>query len=190
MIYIAFGAFSFLLLYIFDFNKLYPINKLCNLCFGAGCIGLAGATLFLLIKGIPDNWFWAGSIPFLLLSFLGLLFMLYSLFFALPFRKTYIEGDGNKVVDTGLYALCRHPGVIGFFAMYIFLWLATGSSLVFAAAIIWTVMDIIHVWVQDRYFFPKALRGYEAYRQKTPFLIPTKKSLNNCLAFFRKGRIL
>lgn len=190
MTYIILGALSFVFLYIFDLHKLSPISRLCNLCFAAGCLGLAGATFLLLFQGISRPWFWQGSIPFLLLSFLSFLFMLYALFFALPFNRTYLQGDGNQVVDTGLYALCRHPGVLGFFAMYLFLWLATGSSLVLAAALIWTGMDILHIWVQDRYFFPKALKGYEAYRRTTPFLIPTKKSMADCLEDFRKGRSL
>ncbi len=37
------------------------------------------------------------------------------------------------MVDTGLYALCRHPGVIFFFLAYLCMAFAAGSDLMFWA---------------------------------------------------------
>lgn len=107
----------------------------------------------------------------------------YTLFFALPFRKTYCGAeDIEKVIDTGMYALCRHPGVIWFFFLFLFLWMASGKAMMLQAAIIWTIMDIIHVYIQDRWIFPKTLTGYELYKEKAPFLIPNLSSIRKCMA--------
>ena len=104
--------------------------------------------------------------------------MLYALFIALPFQKTYMEIEkDNKVIDKGMYALCRHPGVLWFFFFYLFLWLASGKMIIMWAGIIWTIMDIIHVYVQERWLFPKNLRGYDQYQKRVPFLIPNARSI-------------
>jgi len=48
---------------------------------------------------------------------------------------------------------------------------------------VWTICDIIHVYLQDRFFFPRMFKDYDVYIRKVPFMIPTRKSLNN---FFKK----
>lgn len=117
------------------------------------------------------------------MSISSLLLIIYSLFFALPFGKTYIEVEkGNTVVDTGMYALCRHPGVIWFFFFYLFLWLASGKMMIMWAGIIWTGMDIVHVYVQDRWLFPKNLNGYDSYKHKVPFLVPNLASIKKSIS--------
>ena len=43
--------------------------------------------------------------------------LIYTLFFALPFDETYAkQNNGRYVCDRGVYALCRHPGILCFFA--------------------------------------------------------------------------
>ncbi|MGI6685579.1 MAG: hypothetical protein ACOX47_08970 [Bacillota bacterium] len=118
-----------------------------------------------------------------ILAAISLLLIPYALFFALPFRKTYIETENkNTVVDQGMYALCRHPGVMWFFFFYFFLWLTSGKMTVMWAGMIWTIMDIIHVYVQDRWLFPKTLIGYDSYQEKVPFLVPNLKSIKQLLS--------
>jgi hypothetical protein len=43
-------------------------------------------------------------------------------------------------------------------------------------------MDLLHVYVQDRFFFPKTISGYRAYQAATPFLLPTQASFRRCVA--------
>jgi len=174
MFFLVLGCIAFIFLYIFDLNKIFFFNKYINICFALGCVLLVVSTVGILLSD-PNTF--AVSILlhmfFGLLSSISLLLMLYSLFFALPFSKTYIVLEkGNAVVDTGMYALCRHPGVIWFFFFYLFLFLASGKMMIMWSGIAWTAMDIIHVYVQDNWLFPKALAGYDHYKIKVPFLIP------------------
>ena len=183
MIYIAIGCLAFVFLYAFDLNKIIFLHKNINICFAIGIALLAVSTTGVLFSNnksfevpVPSQLFFG------LLSIIAMLLTLYSLFFALPFGKTYIEVEKVRpVVDTGMYALCRHPGVIWFFFSYLFLWLASGKIVMMWAGILWTVMDIIHVYVQDRWLFPKTLNGYDQYKRKFPFLIPNLGSIKKSI---------
>lgn len=171
------GCLAFGLLYIFDYNKIEARIQWLNSFFGIGVIILAYSSWQVIFS--PSAGFSVSaeiSAVFYGLAGISALFMLYALFGALPFKKTYVEGASTELIDTGVYALCRHPGVWGFFFMYMFAFLASGKWIVLAACICWTMMDIIHVWVQDRYFFPKTLPGYQQYQQTTPFLFFTRES--------------
>ncbi len=186
---LAFGCLAFAFLYIFDLNKLIFIHKICCVCFAVGIVLLTAATAGILVT---DSVYF--QLPFLFrivfgaLSFISLVLLIYSLFFALPFTKTYVKAEkNNKVVDAGAYALCRHPGVICFFFFYFFLWLVSGKMLVMWACLIWTMIDILHVYLQDRWFFPKILNNYNVYKREVPFLIPTRSSFKQCLATLPKG---
>lgn len=184
MIFIFTGCLAFILFYIFDLNKMKFLNKNINLCFFAGVVFFSASTVGVLLG---SQKIFEVSIPlqifFGILSISSLVLMFYSLFFALPFGKTYVEATkAGPVVDTGMYALCRHPGVIWFFLFYLFLWLASGKMMMMWAGIIWTVMDIIHVYVQDRWLFPKTLNSYDRYKLEVPFLIPNFVSIKRYIS--------
>jgi len=187
--FIAIGCLAFIFLYIFDFNKVIFIHRICYACFAAGVALLVVATMGILLGDVECFRVpYSLRVLFGMLSTGSLIIMIYSLFFALPFAKTYIKIEKkNKVIDTGIYALCRHPGVIGFFFFYLFLWLASGNMLIMWAGLIWTAMDVIHVYLQDRWFFPKTLNDYNAYKRKVPFLIPTRNSFKQCIATLPTG---
>ncbi len=186
MHFIGMGCLSFIFFYLFDLNKIFLIHKWISIFFAIGVVLLTVSTMALwfgnfMIPEIfyPMQWLWGA------LSFISLSLMIYTLFLGIPFTKTYIEfNKENFVVDTGVYALCRHPGVIWFFFFYLFLWLASGKIILMWAAIVWTFMDIIYVYVQDRWLFPKTLIGYDAYKSSVPFLIPDLVSIRKCMQSF------
>ncbi len=185
--YIVLGCIGFGFLYIFDFNKVKKIHWVFNTFFAIGVLLIAIASIALFI--IPIQMFSLGSLlsgVFYALAILAAVQMFYSLFGALPFKSTYVSAKANQTIDTGMYALCRHPGVWGFFLMYLALFLATGNMLLLMACVIWTIMDVIHVWIQDKYFFPKTLLGYSNYQQTTPFLLFNPSSIRRCIQTFRK----
>ena len=184
MIFIIIGCIAFIFLYIFDLNKIVFLHRNINICFAVGLLLLVFSTMGILL-GSFENFEVSISLQlfFGAMSISSLLLIIYSLFFALPFGKTYIEVEkGNTVVDTGMYALCRHPGVIWFFFFYLFLWLASGKMMIMWAGIIWTGMDIVHVYVQDRWLFPKNLNGYDSYKNKVPFLVPNLASIKKSIS--------
>lgn len=179
MIYIFTGCLSFVFFYIFDLNKIKFKKRSFNIFFAAGIALMAVSTVGVLFE---SNRFFEFSTALKLLfgtlSIVSLFMILYSLFFALPFHKTYIDTKkGEAVINTGMYTLCRHPGVIWFFFFYLFLLLASGRIMMIWAAIIWITMDIIYVYIQDRWLFPKTLNGYEEYKSEVPFLIPNLASI-------------
>ena len=119
---------------------------------------------------------------------LASLAMIYSLFLEIPFKRTYVaEGTGNKLVTTGTYALVRHPWVLWYALLLISLILISQRQLILLAAPIWLLMDVLHVWTQDRFFFPRMFPDYPRYQRETPMLIPNRTSIARCLTTFTEG---
>lgn len=186
---IGLGCIAFILLTVFDLNKLYNINKIINIFFGIGFLVIALSTFLIVYLNKQDFSFGVSlRLLFIFLCGLSFLLMIYTLFFALPFKKTYLLNSKINVINSGFYALCRHPGVYFFFFTFLFLWLSTGIYLVLYAGLIWTAFDVLHVWVQDHYYFPKILLGYDQYKKETPFLIPTINSFKSFKGSIRLGR--
>lgn len=186
MTQILFGIFAFFILTMFDYNKLKMLHPLFNGLFAVGVLLLiystyrilSGDSVLFSFTGFPILWF---------VSILGLMEMLYALFFALPFNKTYVKtAKQSQIISSGLYGLCRHPGVWGFFIFYFFAALATGNGTLLMAAGVWTLMDILHVWIQDSLFFVKTLEGYSAYKTTTPFLFFGTKEIRRAIHDLRK----
>lgn len=88
---------------------------------------------------------------------------------------------------TGVYALCRHPGVLWLSLFYFSLWLAAGSPELFAAFLVYTVLDVAYALFQDRWTFVRLFPDYREYRQETPFLLPTAASWRRCFHTLKKG---
>lgn len=183
---ILLGSFAFFILTMFDYNKLKMLHPLLNGLFVVGVLLLVYSTIIILYS--DSSLFYFTAYPILwIISILGLLEMIYALFFALPFNKTYVTTTKHaQIISTGLYGLCRHPGVWGFFIFYFFAALATGNGTLLMAAGLWTVMDILHVWIQDRLFFVKTLEGYETYKTTTPFLFFGSKEIRRAIQDLRK----
>ena len=151
-----------------------------RLLFPSGCLALVGATVLMLIA---SRFHGALDGVLLALGSISLLAEIYCLFFAVPFAESYVGGEsGRRVCDRGAYALCRHPGVIFLFLMYLFWGLAALPDprfLILGAA--FSVLDGLYALFQDRVSFPKIFSDYAAYRGRVPFLIPTKASFQAAL---------
>lgn len=126
-----------------------------------------------------------------LITALGLILCAYSLVIEIPFQSTYIAPEApSRLVTTGTYALCRHPGVLWFALLLIGLLIASRSAALLVAAPVWLGLDILYVWLQDRYFFPQQFPDYPDYRKLTPMLLPTPASVRRCgrTLFWSRGR--
>ena len=122
------------------------------------------------------------------LLFISLSLLVYPLFINLPFRKTYITtGVGDKLMTTRLYALVRHPGVHWFILLMLSLVLVSRSSLLLIASPIWILLDILLVFIQDKFCLTKMFDGYESYRRKTPMLLPNRRSVNAFIYSLRQA---
>jgi len=183
MFYIILGSTAFLFLFLFDFytlreegikKKIFGLIGISLLIYSSIMLAIVSPRL-----SIPISIKLSAGLAW----FLSLCLLIYSLFLELPFVKTYGKKEhSNKLVDTGTYALCRHPGVLWFGLMFLFFFLLTGAKLILLAGIIWTGLDVLHVYIQEKLFFPKMFPEYSLYMKETPMLIPTVYSIKKCLS--------
>lgn len=179
--YVLWGLAGFGLCLVYDVNQVRWHSRAMRSCFSLGCILLlatTGWTLWRSATAGAARWL-AGGWPIAFLALAGAAFvvLLYTLFFALPFSDTYVSQQANRVCDRGMYALCRHPGVLWLTLTYLFLAIAWGSGQVWRLGIWYSCLNLGYVWFQDRWTFPQTFSDYSAYRKQTPFLIPTAKSI-------------
>jgi protein-S-isoprenylcysteine O-methyltransferase Ste14 len=184
MVYILLGCLAFFIAFFFDLVAIKGISHLKQVV-GLVFVLLFGFALFMVcLKGnrflLPDWLSWVGW-PLLALS--GAL-LVYSIFLEIPFKQTYATtGVGDKLVKTGTYALTRHPGVLWFGLSLLALLAISRSKLLLIAAPLWFLLDVVWVWIQERFFFSHMFPGYE-----TPMLIPTRESTIRCLRTLWEGR--
>lgn len=173
------GIGGFFLFFLSDWNDLHWGRKGLRFCFPLGAALLTAATAAACWQGTApvDGWMRAGA-GVLALSFLTL--EVYALFFALPPKASYTApGERRETRASGVYALCRHPGVLFFVPLYICLWLAFGLPLLHV--ILYALLDVLLVVYEDFRVFPVVLEGYVGYRKQAPFLLPNSASLRACL---------
>lgn len=132
----------------------------------------------------PGRYHWPAWTPVAggLLLVASTALLIYSLFLEIPFAATYAkQGTGNALVSTGTYALVRHPGVL-WFALWMLGWvLVKPSGPMIAAAVVWVLLDVVLVWLEELLFFKRMFPGYAEYQRRTPMLVPTPRSLARCL---------
>lgn len=177
MLYLC-GGLAFLLLFLGDWNDWKGKRPALRLCFPIGCTLLGAVTALQAARGTttcPP----AARAAFFALACLFLLLLVYTLFFALPVREAYVDQPLRRPACTsGVYALCRHPGVLWFVGLYLCLVPAMGLPL--GAAVFYSGCNLTLVVFEDLCVFPTRLADYEDYRRTTPFLLPTPRSIRTC----------
>ena len=182
MQYVFLGALVFPLFMLFDFVALRGSSRLKKATFLVGGIAFIGGTYGAVRAGPPFSI--PPPLPFvgLVMTVVFAILLLYSLLIEIPFTMTYLSpGAPSQLVNTGTYALARHPGIIWMAFFLIGMVLASRSVTFVVAALVWLPLDVVHVWLQDRYIFPRQFPAYRAYQQETPMLWPTRASLRRCL---------
>lgn len=172
---------GFVFYYLYDINSITYQYKIVQsfFMFGTLCVFVSTVHLFFLFS-IQS---WLG----LIIIMIFLLLLIYTLFFALPFDETYQQANHQRYAYTqGVYALCRHPGVLWFIFMYLSLpWVLGQEVWVYSLLII--VYNIIYIVLQDFIIFPKTFLNYGEYKHTTPFLIPRIKDIRKCVNTMRIG---
>ena len=158
------GTAAFAAFFAYDVNSVRPVRPWFHRLFAVGCALLT------------------------VLAVVFLALMVYTLFFALPFSATYLEENApRKAYTGGMYALCRHPGVLWFAGAYLCLGLLLGTPKAAVFALVMTGLNIAYVLFQDRWTFPQSFVNYEEYRRTTPFLLPTPGSAVRCVRTWKGG---
>jgi protein-S-isoprenylcysteine O-methyltransferase Ste14 len=175
------GALAFLIAFGFDLASLARRTILKR-----SCLVLASLLFLLALYEAlrqPPLWpapAWATAFG-VVLSLTGVGLALYSLVIELPARHTYLgPGAADQLVTTGAYALTRHPAVLWFALFLGGLVIANRSQALLMAAPVWLGLDVVYVWLQDRYLFPRQFKDYARYRAQTPMLLPTARSIRRC----------
>lgn len=174
------GAAAFGLFVLYDINSVVWKKKSLRCLFSLGAVLLLAATGLCLLRECEGSRFFDNPLALLVLipAAASFALMVYALFFALPFTETYVHVPGKAVVcDRGMYALCRHPGVLWFCLGYLFLALAWGTPRVWGMGIVYSLLNVGYVILQDRWTFPRTFKDYAGYRKRVPFLIPTAGSI-------------
>lgn len=173
------GMLGFLLFFLYDVNSFTWRSRLLHKSFALGVTLLAAATVLDLAAALRMGAF-SGLKDLILLvaGALCLAALVYCLFFALPFAETYQDTDGPPAVcDRGVYALCRHPGVLGMLGMYLFWGLGALPATMLRNGLIFSGLNTVYVCFQDRMTFPRTFPDYPDYQKNVPFLIPTGASI-------------
>ena len=191
MLGIALGAASFLVVFWVDAVSLKNLRRakpvlwiLGGILFVAGLVLAArDPSPIAFPAGLAAAGWALGGMFFLLL--------VYSLFIEIPFVSAYVrEGAPPAVVSRGTYALCRHPGVLWLAGFLASLLLATGSHALFIAVPLWVGLDALWVALQEKLYFVRMFGGaYESYQRTVPMLVPTPRSIRECVrTVFRRKR--
>ena len=183
------GMLGFLLFFLYDVNSFTWRSRLLHKSFALGVTLLAAATVLDLAAALRMGAF-SGLKDLILLvaGALCLAALVYCLFFALPFAETYQDTDGPPAVcDRGVYALCRHPGVLCMLGMYLFWGLGALPATMLRNGLIFSGFNTVYVCFQDRMTFPRTFPDYPDYQKNVPFLIPTGASIRAALRTRRRS---
>jgi protein-S-isoprenylcysteine O-methyltransferase Ste14 len=77
----------------------------------------------------------------------------------------------HKVINTGPYALMRHPVITSFFGISMGLFLIN-PALTTLAALLYTIWDFTRAAQQEEDLLSKTLPGYADYARQTPRFLP------------------
>lgn len=184
------GLCAFALFVIYDVNSVRFHFGFLKPTFFLGLVLLVGATVMMFAAGWDgDLTGRARQVVLLALAAVFFVLLVYTLFFALPFENTYLREDGRpRVCSHGMYALCRHPGVIWFIGLYGCFALAMPSGLMILGGMIFCVCNVLYVVIQDVWTFPNYFSDYGRYKEEVPFLIPTIRSVKKCIETIKTER--
>lgn len=188
MICVILGCVAYVFFVLYDYACIYKKHKFFKYGFVAGLSLLLASTAVLVVRAFSQTESTTLRIAFLLtLAFIFLGLLIYTLFFAIPFSATYVSG-GSKLYMDGVYALCRHPGVLWLAGFYCCLWLAFDTYELLAAFAAFTVLDVLYVIFQDKWTFIRMFPDYQCYKGETPFIIPTWTSIKKCIHTLSAGK--
>ncbi len=179
MIYLGLGICGFILLLLFDICSLTE-KSVIKYFFGVSGFGLIIISSGFLLRINSDITFsFSFRVFSLTIAILSLLLLIYSVFIEVG-KATYQYKNENMLVTTGTYALSRHPGVLWFLFVYLFGAIYFQNSFVLYAGLIWTSINILYVYIQERFIFTKLFDNYGSYIRTTPMILPSYQSIEKC----------
>ena len=173
------GSVSFLLFLLGDLNDAFWHRRSLKPAFLTGAVLLTVSTAGP-IWAQPPGTFGPLRVAALAGALLFAVLLIWALFFSFPPKEAYVEESRErKVYSGGMYALCRHPGILWFCLLYACL--IPGAGFPPISACVYCLLNILLGWVEDKWIFPRLFTDYDDYRLRAPFLIPTAGSIRNWL---------
>lgn len=169
---------AYALFFLYDMlNVRAPQARIANLLFPLSCV-MVGVSTALMVWISKDYFALNGfSLVSLALAVACGIAMVIALFFSLP-KDTYTDpGQKRKAFKGGMYALCRHPGVLWYALMYVFLMLPMQNMAGWTICLVLVLGNVLYMLLQDFWTFPAVFVDYSEYKQKTPLFFPTPQSI-------------
>lgn len=184
------GSIGFLCCFLYDINSITRNYGILKNCFFVGMIWIVCGTVGMFRNGWSEMMTSpVRTVIFGVLACVMAAGLIYTLFFALPFEDTYIKENQKRAAYTeGVYALCRHPGVLWFIGLYLCIWGMIFTREVLVDVMIYCCWNFAYIVLQDRVIFPQTFWNYREYQKTTPFLLPNRKSILRCLAAFEERK--
>ena len=130
-----------------------------------------------ILAGLDFRFKWL-ELPTFIPYIFACLFLLAYLMWAEVLREnTYLARtikvtDGQKVIDTGLYGIIRHPMYTATLILFLSMPLVLGSLISFFVFLFYPILIICRI-INEEKFLEKELNGYKEYKQKVKYrLIP------------------
>ena len=130
-----------------------------------------------ILAGLDFRFKWL-ELPSFIPYIFACLFLLAYLMWAEVLREnTYLARtikvtDGQKVIDTGLYGIIRHPMYTATLILFLSMPLVLGSLISFFVFLFYPILIICRI-INEEKFLEKELNGYTEYKQKVKYrLIP------------------
>jgi len=177
---------AYLLFFLYDWLEAgRPEGGSPAVLFGSACALVVAATVILLVHALPSCPWDLLSVVALVLALVFAGLMVKALFFSLPADTYRAPRQGRSTCTRGMYALCRHPGVLWYSLMFVSLALMLRSSLAAAGCALLIAGDVAYMLFQDAWSFPRIFCDYDAYRRSVPLFLPTRASIR--AAFDTRG---
>ena len=161
------------------FQRLAGLKRFRGFLF-AEAVVLLGGLMFaagFVVAGLDYRYQWS-ALPGWLVAAAAVVFVLGYLLYAEVLREnTYLSRtvaiqEGQKVVDTGLYAIIRHPMYLATVLMFIAMPLVLGSFYAFLVFLLYPAITVKRIRNEEE-VLEKDLQGYAEYKKRVKYrLIP------------------
>ena len=130
-----------------------------------------------IVSGLDFRFNWFSLPPLVTYIAIGLFLLSYIMWGEVLRENTYLARtikvtDGQKVIDTGLYRIVRHPMYLATLVLFLSMPLVLGSLISFFIFLIYPILIIFRI-IHEEKFLEKELEGYIDYKKKVKYrLIP------------------
>ncbi len=130
-----------------------------------------------IVAGLDFRFNWFSLPPLVTYIAIGLFLLSYIMWGEVLRENTYLARtikvtDGQKVIDTGLYRIVRHPMYLATLILFLSMPLVLGSLISFFIFLIYPILIIFRI-IHEEKFLEKELEGYIDYKKKVRYrLIP------------------